>query len=118
MLEEARQEKKRADRLKYIRARVSELRKENQAEAGGEPEKKGEERALSIKLLSLESKHSSLLKKNEKTIRALALKESEVNELKKEVEQLEKNVEKIRDEYYKEKENSIRNEEALRGRIP
>lgn len=53
VLEEARQEQKRADRLKYIRARVAELRKESQAEGAGEGEKRGEEKALSIKLLSL-----------------------------------------------------------------
>lgn len=39
--------------------------------------------------MSLETKHSSLLKKNDKLIKSLVTKEQEIQDLKKEIEELE-----------------------------
>ena len=53
-MEEARQEKRRVDRMKYIRSRVAELRKESQVDKEAEPGRKAtEEKAQSVKLMSL-----------------------------------------------------------------
>lgn len=54
VLEEAKREKKRTDRVKYIRVRTEELRKENQVNGVREERAKvSEEKAMSIKLMSL-----------------------------------------------------------------
>lgn len=63
--------------MRYIKARTEELRKESR---GGQIERSAasEEKTLNVRLLSMESKHGSLLKKNEKLIKSLALKEQEL----------------------------------------
>ena len=50
--------------------------------------------------MSLESKHSSLLKKNDKLIKQLVEREAKLKDLEREFEEEESTVEKIRAEYY------------------
>lgn len=47
--------------------------------------------------MSLETKHGSLLKKNDKLIKNLVAKEQEIQDLKKEIDELEENIHKIQD---------------------
>jgi len=70
--------------MRYIKARTEELRRESRENQVGEKSMASEEKTLNVRLLSMESKHGSLLKKNEKLIKSLAAKEQELNELKKE----------------------------------
>ena len=65
--------------MRYIKARTEELRKESRGNQAAQRGAVSEEKTLNVRLLSLESKHGSLLKKNEKLIKSLAQKEQDLN---------------------------------------
>ena len=62
-LQEAKREKKRVDRMKFVQKRAEELRKENLL-AEGPKTKIGEEEGLKVRLMGLETKQGHLVKKN------------------------------------------------------
>lgn len=67
--------------------------------------------------MSLESKHTSLLKKNDKLIKQLVEREAKLKDLERDFEEEEKTAEKIRAEYYSEKEGNITLQEQIGTRI-
>lgn len=85
-LEEAKKEKKRIDRLKFVQKRVEELKKENMLMEGQKTSKIGEEEGLKVRLMGLETKQGHLVKKNEKLCKVIAKKEQEILDLERTVD--------------------------------